>query len=98
MSPDIQTTSLKLQHHFSDEKSEHSQADTYYAEYKDLSKKELIAVCVRFIFNGNLRERERAVGFVATDNMTFSCIASKFLEVQERCSWILNSIVCGFQF
>lgn len=59
----------------------HAQADTYYAvladEYKDLSKKELIAVCVRYIFNGNLRER--AVGFVATDDMTSSGIAGKIL-------------------
>lgn len=49
-------------------------------EYKDLSKKELVAVCLRYVYDDNLRER--AVGFVATDDMTSSGITQKILEVQ----------------
>ena len=36
--------------------------------YKDLSKRKLVAVCVRYLHNSTLKER--AVGFVEMDNMT----------------------------
>ncbi|KAK7163906.1 hypothetical protein R3I94_002577 [Phoxinus phoxinus] len=63
----------------------HDEPDTYYAiladECKDLSKRELVAVCVRYLHNGTLKER--AVGFVETDNMTAEAISAKILEVLE---------------
>ncbi len=102
MSPDIQNDLLETAASLLLRKIRaelHAQADTYYAiladEYKDHSKKELIAVCVRYIFDGNLRER--AVGFVATDHMTSSCIANKILEVLEPLQ--LDPELCvGFSF
>ena len=63
----------------------HDEPDTYYAiladECKDLSKRELVAVCVRYLHNGTLKER--AVGFVEMDNMTAEAISAKVLEVLE---------------
>lgn len=63
----------------------HDEPDTYYAiladECKDLSKRELVAVCIRYLNNGTLKER--AVGFVETDNMTADAISVKILEVLE---------------
>ena len=50
-------------------------------ECKDLSKRELVAVCVRYLHNGTLEER--AVGFVETDKMTAEAISAKILEVLE---------------
>ncbi|XP_058603710.1 zinc finger MYM-type protein 1-like [Onychostoma macrolepis] len=101
MSPDSQNDLLETAASLQSKKIRaelHAQADTYYAilaEYKGHSKKELIAVCVRYIFNGNLRER--AVGFVATDHMTSSGIANKILEVLEPLQ--LDPELCvGFSF
>lgn len=63
----------------------HDETDTYYAiladECKDLSKKELVAVCIRYIHKGQLKER--AVGFVVTGDMSPSAISAKILEVLE---------------
>lgn len=60
--------------------------DTYFAlitdEYKDESKQELTAVCIRYVHRGMLKER--AVGFVATVDMTTAGISKKILEVIER--------------
>ncbi|KAJ8375480.1 hypothetical protein SKAU_G00060600 [Synaphobranchus kaupii] len=87
MSPDIQNDLLETAASLLLRKIKaelHTPTDTYAIladEYKDLSKNELIAVCVRYIHNGNLRER--AVGFVATEDMTSSGIANKILEVLE---------------
>ena len=63
----------------------HDEPDTYYAiladECKDLLKRELVAVCVRYLHNSTLKER--AVGFVETDNMTAEAISATILEVLE---------------
>lgn len=40
-----------------------------------------MAVCVRYLRNSTLKER--AVGFVETDNMTAAAISAKILEVPE---------------
>lgn len=49
-------------------KSELHEQSTYYAilgdKYKDTSKRELVAICVRFVHGGVIKER--AVGFVET--------------------------------
>lgn len=63
----------------------HDETDTYYAiladKCKDLSKKELVAVSIRYIHEGMLRES--AVGFVETGDMSASAILAKILEVLE---------------
>lgn len=50
----------------------HETPGTYYAlmadEYKDESKHELIAVCVRYVHSGKIKER--AVGFMDTSDMS----------------------------
>ncbi len=55
----------------------HDEPGTYYAiladECKDLSKRELVAVCIRYLHNRALRER--AVGFVETGNTTAEAIS-----------------------
>ncbi|KAK0136977.1 Zinc finger MYM-type protein 1 [Merluccius polli] len=48
-------------------------------ECKDVSKKQLVAVCLRYVHMGTVRER--AVGLVATDNMTAVAIAKNILKV-----------------
>lgn len=77
----------------------HDEPDTYYAiladECKDLSKRELVAVCIRYLHSGTLRER--AVGFVETANMTAEAISAKILEVLEPLQ--LDPALCvGFGF
>lgn len=61
----------------------HATPTTYYAimadEYKDLSKKELVAVCIRYLHEGLLKER--AIGFLDTCDMTAAAISEKILEV-----------------
>lgn len=56
---------------------------TYYAiladEYKDMSKRELVAVCIRYIHAGTIKER--AIGFVDTGDMSANAISEKILEV-----------------
>uniref|UniRef100_A0A673LF96 TTF-type domain-containing protein n=1 Tax=Sinocyclocheilus rhinocerous TaxID=307959 RepID=A0A673LF96_9TELE len=77
----------------------HDETDTYYAiladECKDLSKKELVAVCIRYIHKGQLKER--AVGFVETGDMSTSAISAKILEVLEPLQLDPNLCV-GFGF
>ncbi|KAL7376948.1 hypothetical protein ABVT39_018890 [Epinephelus coioides] len=102
MSPDIQNDLLETAASLLLRKIKaelHAETDKYYAiladEYKDLSKKELIAVCLTYVYNGNLRER--AVGFVATNDMTSSGITKKILEVLEPLQ--LDPELCvGFSF
>lgn len=48
-------------------------------EYKDLAKRELVAVCVRFIHGGVIKER--AVGFVEAADLSAQGISQKILEV-----------------
>lgn len=56
---------------------------TYYAimadECKDLSKRELVAVCIRYLHGGLVKER--AIGFLDTCNMTADAISKKILQV-----------------
>ena len=63
----------------------HDEPDTYYViladECKGLSKRELVAICIRYLRNGTLKDR--AVGFVETDNMAAEAISAKILEVLE---------------
>ncbi|KAL7381304.1 hypothetical protein ABVT39_003601 [Epinephelus coioides] len=48
-------------------------------KHKDLAKRELVAVCVRFIHGGVIKER--AVGFVETADLSAQGISQKILEV-----------------
>ena len=48
-------------------------------EYKDISKRELVAVCIRFMAGGLIKER--AVGFLDTADMTARGITEKILEI-----------------
>ncbi|KAM3872353.1 putative helicase mov-10-B.1 [Diretmus argenteus] len=52
---------------------------TYYAlmadEYKDESKRELVAVCVRYLHAGKIKER--AIGFMDTSDMSANGISEK---------------------
>ncbi|KAK9961766.1 hypothetical protein ABG768_007166, partial [Culter alburnus] len=72
---------------------------TYFAliadKYKDKSKQELIAVCIRYVHRGMLKER--AVGFVATVDMTAAGISKKILEVIEPLQ-LDPSLCVGFSF
>lgn len=55
----------------------HGSEGTFYAiladECKDISKKELVAVCLRYVYMGSVKER--AIGFVDTGEMTSEAIA-----------------------
>lgn len=63
--------------------------------YKDESKQELIAVCIRYVHRGMLKKR--AIGFVATVDMTAAGISKKILEVIEPLQ--LDPCLCvGFSF
>ncbi|CAK6975900.1 zinc finger MYM-type 1-like protein [Scomber scombrus] len=61
----------------------HGSEGTFYAiladECKDISKKELVAVCLRYVYMGSVRER--AIGLVDTEEMTAEAIAKKIMEV-----------------
>lgn len=46
---------------------------------KDLSNKELVAVCLRYVQSGQIKER--AVGFLDTSDMAANGIAEKILQV-----------------
>ena len=48
-------------------------------EYKDQSKRELVAVCLRYIHGGVIKER--AIGFAETGDMTADGISKKILQV-----------------
>lgn len=56
---------------------------TYFAiladECKDISKKQLVAVCLRYVHKGTVRER--VVGLVDTGDMTAASIARKIKDV-----------------
>uniref|UniRef100_A0A667Y2X2 TTF-type domain-containing protein n=1 Tax=Myripristis murdjan TaxID=586833 RepID=A0A667Y2X2_9TELE len=72
---------------------------TYYAlmadEYKDDSKRELVAVCVRYVHAGTIKER--AIGFVETSDMSASGISEKILQVIEPLQ-LDPSLCVGFSF
>lgn len=72
---------------------------TFYAiiadEYKDQAKRELLAVCLRYMHNGVIKER--AVGFVATEEMHATAIAHKILEVIQPLQ-LDPSLCVGFSF
>lgn len=101
MSPDVQNellesaASLLLRKI----KAEIREPGTYYAlmadEYKDESKRELVAVCVRYINGGKIKER--AIGFVDTNDMSAVAIAEKILEVIEPLQ-LDPSLCVGFSF
>ncbi len=59
--------------------------NTYYAipadEYKDMSKQELVAVCVRYFHAGVFKER--AIGFMNTSDLTAAGISEKILQLLE---------------
>ncbi|KAL0172924.1 hypothetical protein M9458_033235, partial [Cirrhinus mrigala] len=61
----------------------HESEGTFYAiladECKDTSKKELVAVCLRYVYKGVVKER--AIGLLDTDDMTAEGIAKMILEV-----------------
>ena len=71
----------------------------YYAiladECKDESKKELVAVCLRYVNGGMVKER--AVGFLDTADMSANAIANTILEV--LAPFELDPLLCvGFCF
>lgn len=71
----------------------------YYAiiadEYKDQSKREIIAVCLCFIHDGLIKER--AVGFTDTDDMSAEGISKKILGILEPLE-LDPSLCIGFCF
>ncbi|CAM4658849.1 unnamed protein product [Leuciscus chuanchicus] len=72
---------------------------TYYAlladEYKDESKRELVAVCVRYVHAGKINER--AIGFMDTSDLSASGISEKILQVIEPLH-LDPSLCVGFGF
>lgn len=64
-------------------KAELYEQPAYFAiiadEYKDQSKRELVAVCIRFIHRGVIKER--AIGLVETAEMSAVGISQRILEV-----------------
>lgn len=80
-------------------KSEINNNSAFYAiiadEYKDQAKRELLAVCIRYIHNGIITER--AVGFVAIEDMSATAISRKILEVIEPLQ-LDPSLCVGFSF
>lgn len=58
---------------------------TYFAiladEFKDVSKGEQLAVCIRFIHSGIIKER--ALGFVKTADLSAQGISQRILEILE---------------
>lgn len=63
----------------------HNTKNTYYAilsdECSDQSKRQLIAVCLRYLHRGSIRER--VVGFVDTGDASAEGIALKILQILE---------------
>ncbi|XP_030072332.1 zinc finger MYM-type protein 1 [Microcaecilia unicolor] len=77
----------------------HDSNNTYYAvlgvECKDLSKCELVAICIRYLYKGVIKER--AVGFVDTADTTANGISDKIIKVLEI--FELDPELCvGFSF
>ncbi len=68
--------------------------NTYYAiladEYKDVSKQELVAVCVRYFHAGVIKER--AIGFMNTSDLTAAGISEKILQLLEPLE--LDPLLC----
>ncbi len=68
--------------------------NTYYAiladEYKDVSKQELVAVCVRYFHAGVITER--AIGFMNTSDLTAAGISEKILQLLEPLE--LDPLLC----
>lgn len=102
MSPDIQNEILEIAASLVIQKIRtelQEETSTYYTiladECKDLSKRELVAVCLRYIHKGLLKER--AVGFVETGDMSANAISAKILDVLEPLQ--LDHALCvGFGF
>ncbi|CAK6969183.1 zinc finger MYM-type protein 1-like, partial [Scomber scombrus] len=72
---------------------------TYFAiladEFKDVSKRELVAVCVRFIHCGTIKEH--ALGFVKTADLSAQGISRRILEILEPLG-LDPSLCVGFCF
>ena len=86
MSPEIQNELLEcaaslLLRNIKKEVHESSHFAILGDEYKDQSKRELVAVCLRYIHGGVIKER--AIGFAETGDMTADGISKKILQVLE---------------
>nr|XP_033815478.1 zinc finger MYM-type protein 1-like [Geotrypetes seraphini] len=77
----------------------HDTNNTYYAilgvKCKDLSKCELVAVCLRYLYKGVIKER--AVGFVDTAHMKANEISDKIIKVL-RVFELDPELCIGFSF
>lgn len=77
----------------------HETPYTYYAiladECKDISKRELVALCVRYVHAGIIKER--AVGFLEMAYMSTNGISEKNLQVIEPLQ-LDPSLCVGFSF
>ncbi|KAI4793167.1 hypothetical protein KUCAC02_032895 [Chaenocephalus aceratus] len=101
-SPDIQNEILQIAAALLIRKTKtelHDETDTFYAmladECKDVSKRELVAVCIRYMHKGMIKER--AVGFLETGDMHANAISAKILQVLEPLQ--LDPKLCvGFGF
>lgn len=102
MSPDMQNELLMsaaslLLRKIKDEV--HETSGTYYAlmadEYKDASKRELVAVCIRYIHAEKIKER--AIGFMDTSDMSAKGISEKILQIIEPLQ-LDPSLCAGFSF
>jgi len=102
MSPEIQNELLECAASLLPRKIKselHETPYTYYAimadECKDISKRELVAVCVRYVHAGKVKER--AVGFIETGDMSANGISSKILQIIEPLQ-LDPSLCVGFGF
>lgn len=102
MSPDIQNEILEIATSLIIWKMKtelQEETGTYYTiladECKDLSKRELVPVCLRYIHKGLLMER--AVGFVENGDMSASAISAKILDVLEPLQ-VDPALCVGFGF
>ncbi|KAJ4926584.1 hypothetical protein JOQ06_014334 [Pogonophryne albipinna] len=87
-SPDIQNEILQIAASLLIRKIKtelHDETDSFYAmladECKDVSKRELVAVCIRYMHKGMIKER--AVDFLETGDMHANAISVKILHVLE---------------
>ncbi|KAI4821024.1 hypothetical protein KUCAC02_028976, partial [Chaenocephalus aceratus] len=87
-SPDIQNEILQIAASLLIRKIKtelHDETNTFYAiladECKDVSKQELVAVCIRYMHKGMIKER--AVEFLETGDMHANAISAKILQVLE---------------
>ncbi|KAF3844479.1 hypothetical protein F7725_007642, partial [Dissostichus mawsoni] len=101
-SPDIQNEILQIAASLLIRKIKtelHDETDSFYAiledEFKDVSKRELVAVCIRYMHKGMIKER--TVGFLETGDMDANAISAKILQVLEPLQ--LDPKLCvGFGF